>query len=156
MTHRFQSKEEPKSKDATLDISDQMNRIMEEKMASFSVKKVERTAEDDRVKAAILASYAEVPDGPSDEEEDSAEEGGGRGGGRPRAEEHKRRGHPEGAAGEAGGGEGGGAGQEGKGQAGQGEPEEAGRGQEKEGPGEGFQRGEEIRQMNCVPRRVDD
>jgi len=64
------SKEEEKTAVSDLDISGQLHQIMEEKMASFSLKKVERSSEEQRVKDAILASFSEVADGETDESDD--------------------------------------------------------------------------------------
>ena len=65
--------DEVKDVGAELDISGKMNQIMEEKMANFSISRVERTEEEVRIKEAILAGFSEVADGETD---DSNEEGG--------------------------------------------------------------------------------
>ena len=65
--------DEVKDVGAELDISGKMNQIMEEKMANFSMSRVERTEEEMRIKEAILAGFSEVADGETD---DSNEEGG--------------------------------------------------------------------------------
>ena len=65
--------DEVKDVGAELDISGKMNQIMEEKMANFSISRVERTEEEVRIKEAILAGFSEVADGETD---DSDEEGG--------------------------------------------------------------------------------
>jgi len=70
------SKDSKQMHSAKLDINDQMHKIMEEKLSNFAIAKKEPTAEEKRLKAAILASYAEVEDG---EEEDSDSDGGGDG-----------------------------------------------------------------------------
>merc|ERR1711913_253545 len=46
---------------------------MEEKMANFNIRKVERSAEEQRVKEAILASFSEVADGETDESDGDEE-----------------------------------------------------------------------------------
>ena len=72
-THTEASKvDEVKDVGAELDISGKMNQIMEEKMANFSMSRVERTEEEMRIKEAILAGFSEVADGETD---DSNEEG---------------------------------------------------------------------------------
>ena len=65
--------DEVKDVGAELDISGKMHQIMEDKMAIFSMNKVERTEEEMRIKEAILAGFSEVADGEND---DSDEEGG--------------------------------------------------------------------------------
>jgi len=61
-------KDQPK--EPKLDLNDQLNKIMEEKMSNFSIQKKEPTAEEKKLKAAILASYSTVDDG-SEEEDDN-------------------------------------------------------------------------------------
>merc|ERR1719481_2308213 len=56
-----------------MDITEQMQKITQEKLANFSLKKVEQLA----MKAAILQGYSEVADGDSDCESDSGDTGGG-------------------------------------------------------------------------------
>merc|ERR1711913_245105 len=46
---------------------------MEEKMANFNIRKVERSAEEQRVKEAILAPFSEVADGETDESDGDEE-----------------------------------------------------------------------------------
>jgi len=56
---------------ASLDLTEKMHQITQEKLANFSSRKVEQTEEQKRLKAAILQGYSEVADGSTDEEEDS-------------------------------------------------------------------------------------
>ena len=65
--------DEVKDVGAELDISGKMHQIMEDKMAIFSMNKVERTEEEMRIKEALLVGFSEVADGEND---DSDEEGG--------------------------------------------------------------------------------
>jgi len=53
-----------------LDLCAQMHRIMEEKNSHFSSSKKEQTEEEKKLKAAILASYAEVEDSDEDDGDD--------------------------------------------------------------------------------------
>jgi len=60
-------------KEPKLEIDDQLHKIMEQKMSNFSVQKKEATAEEKKLKAAILAGYATV-DGTDDEDEEDDDE----------------------------------------------------------------------------------
>jgi len=62
----------------SLDLTEKMHQITQQKLANFSSRKVEQTEEQKAMKAAILQGYSEVPDGCSDSE--SGEEGDGGGG----------------------------------------------------------------------------
>ena len=61
-------------KEPGLDISDQLHKIMEEKMSNFSVQKTEKTDEEKKLKAAIMASYA-VEEGEEDDDESDDDDG---------------------------------------------------------------------------------
>merc|ERR1712002_458496 len=57
---------------AKIDITEKMHQITQEKLANFTISKVEKTEEEKRMKEAILHGYAEGGSGSSDE----GEEGG--------------------------------------------------------------------------------
>merc|ERR1719348_1164749 len=71
-----EQKEESLAKEPVMDITEQMQKITQEKLANFSLKKVEQTEEQLAMKAAILQGYSEVADGDSDCESDSGDTGG--------------------------------------------------------------------------------
>merc|ERR1711862_1065536 len=53
-----------------LDITEKMHQITQEKLANFTISKVEKTEEEKRLKEAILHGYAEGGSGSSDEDEE--------------------------------------------------------------------------------------
>ena len=55
---------------AKLDITEKMHQITQEKLANFTITKVEKTEEEKRLKEAILSGYGDVASGSSDEDED--------------------------------------------------------------------------------------
>eukprot|EP00092_Neocalanus_flemingeri_P021758 GFUD01023604.1.p1 GENE.GFUD01023604.1~~GFUD01023604.1.p1 ORF type:complete len:209 (-),score=74.31 GFUD01023604.1:90-716(-) len=55
---------------AKLDITEKMHQITQEKLANFTITKVEKTEEEKKLKEAILCGYADVASGSSDEDED--------------------------------------------------------------------------------------
>jgi len=57
-----------------LDITEKMHQITQEKLANFTINKVEKTEEEKKLKEAILHGYAETASGSSDEEDDNDDE----------------------------------------------------------------------------------
>merc|ERR1711862_100973 len=55
---------------AKIDITEKMHQITQEKLANFTISKVEKTEEEKRLKEAILHGYAEGGSGSSDEDEE--------------------------------------------------------------------------------------
>merc|ERR1712083_63904 len=53
-----------------LDITEKMHQITQEKLANFTINKVEKTEEEKRLKEAILHGYAEGGSGSSDEDDE--------------------------------------------------------------------------------------
>eukprot|EP00090_Calanus_glacialis_P040400 TRINITY_DN7042_c0_g1_i1.p1 TRINITY_DN7042_c0_g1~~TRINITY_DN7042_c0_g1_i1.p1 ORF type:complete len:208 (-),score=92.08 TRINITY_DN7042_c0_g1_i1:66-689(-) len=56
--------------DVGLDITEKMHQITQEKLANFTISKVEKTEEEKKLKEAILFGYSEVASGSSDEDDD--------------------------------------------------------------------------------------
>ena len=55
---------------AKLDLAEKMQQITQEKLANFTISKVEKTEEEKKLKDAILFGYSEVASGSSDEDDD--------------------------------------------------------------------------------------
>merc|ERR1712179_359426 len=55
---------------AKIDITEKMHQITQEKLANFTISKVEKTEEEKRLKEAILHGYAEGGSGSSDEDDE--------------------------------------------------------------------------------------
>jgi len=72
--NNLQEQESKKEVKPVEDLCVQMNRIMEEKNQSFSSNKKEQTDEEKQLKAAILASYAQVEEDDSDSEDNGNDE----------------------------------------------------------------------------------
>ena len=69
-----QSDESSEKNVVQLDITEKMHQITQEKLANFTINKVEKTEEEKKLKEAILHGYAEVASGSSDEENDDDDE----------------------------------------------------------------------------------